>query len=124
LAADSGFLAARGGCEAVLNALLDKGGRYRQAQATPGPIVTNRMQGIDVPGEVLKADYYVFALGPWLGKVFPFLDPSINSTRQEVFFFGNPADDLRFTEAQLPTWIDGERTLSSVSLEITGVVLR
>ena len=66
------------------------------------------MQGINVnAGEVLSADYYVFALGPWLGKVFPFLAPIITPTRQEVFFFGTPAGDLRFTEGQLPTWIDG-----------------
>jgi glycine/D-amino acid oxidase-like deaminating enzyme len=105
---DSGFLAARRGCEAVLNTFLKKGGKYRQAQVTPGPIVANRMQGISVsPGEVLSADYYVFALGPWLGKVFPFLARIITPTRQEVFFFGTPAGDLRFTEARLPTWIDG-----------------
>jgi glycine/D-amino acid oxidase-like deaminating enzyme len=108
---DSGFLAARRGCEAVLNAFLKKGGQYRQAQVTPGPIVANRMQGISVsPSEVLTADYYVFALGPWLGKVFPFLAPIITPTRQEVFFFGTPAGDLRFTEAQLPTWIDGGKS--------------
>jgi glycine/D-amino acid oxidase-like deaminating enzyme len=105
---DSGFLAARRGCEAVLNAFLKEGGQYRQAQVTPGPIVANRMQGINAsPNEVLRADYYVFALGPWLGKVFPFLDAIITPTRQEVFFFGTPAGDPRFTEAQLPTWIDG-----------------
>src|SRR5437667_4275152 len=105
---DSGFLAARRGCEAVLNAFLKKGGQYRQALATPGPIEANRMQGINVsPGEVLRADCYVFALCPWLGKVFPFSAPIITPTRQEVFFFGTPAGDLRFTEEQLPTWIDG-----------------
>jgi glycine/D-amino acid oxidase-like deaminating enzyme len=105
---DSGFLAARRGCEAVLNAFLKEGGQYRQAQVAPGPIVANRMQGINAsPNEVLRADYYVFALGPWLGKVFPFLDAIITPTRQEVFFFGTPAGDPRFTEAQLPTWIDG-----------------
>ena len=105
---NSGFLAARRGCEAVLNAFVKNGGQYRQAQATPGPIVANRMQGINVsPGEVLRADCYVFALGPWLGKVFPFLAPVITPTRQEVFFFGTPGGDLRFTEEQLPTWIDG-----------------
>ena len=32
---------------------------------------------------------------------------SITPTRQEFFFFGTPAGDLRFTETQLPTWIDG-----------------
>ena len=105
---DSGFLAARRGCEAVLDAFLKAGGQYRQAQATPGPIVANRMDGVSVgQGEILKADSYVFALGPWLGKVFPFLAPTITPTRQEVFFFGTPAGDLRFTEEHLPTWIDG-----------------
>ncbi len=105
---DSGFLAARRGCEAVLEAFLKAGGDYRQAQATPSAIAANRMNGIDVGhGEILKADAYVFALGPWLGKVFPFLAPTITPTRQEVFFFGTPAGDVRFSEAQLPTWIDG-----------------
>ena len=105
---DSGFLAARRACEAVLNAFVKNGGQYRQTQATPGPIVANRMQGINIStSEVLTADYYVFALGPWLGKIFPFLTSIITPTRQEVFFFGTPAADVRFTEAQLPTWIDG-----------------
>ena len=108
---DSGFLAARRGCEAVLNAFLREGGQYRQAQVTPGPITNNRMQGVSASaGEILTADQYIFAPGPWLGKVFPFLAPSITPTRQEVFFFGTPAGDLRFTEAQLPTWIDGGKT--------------
>src|SRR5260221_2473818 len=108
---DSGFLAARRGCEAVLNAFLKEGGQYRQAQVTPGAITNNRMQGVSASaGEILKADQYIFAPGPWLGKVFPFLAPSITPTRQEVFFFGTPAGDLRFTEAQLPTWIDGGKT--------------
>jgi glycine/D-amino acid oxidase-like deaminating enzyme len=105
---DSGFLAARRGCEAVLNAFLKEGGQYRQAQASPGSIVSLGMQGITISsGEMLKADHYVFALGPWLGKVFPFLATKITPTRQEVFFFGTPAGDLRFAEEQLPTWIDG-----------------
>jgi hypothetical protein len=41
------------------------------------------------------------------GSIFAFLAPAITPTRQEVFFFGTPAGDLRFTETQLPTWIDG-----------------
>ena len=38
--------------------------------------------------------------------MFSFLAPIITPTRQEVFFFGTAAGDLRFTEAQLPVWID------------------
>jgi glycine/D-amino acid oxidase-like deaminating enzyme len=105
---DSGFLAARRACEAVLDAFLKTGGQYQQAQATPGHITANRMEGITVnQGDTIKADSYVFAPGPWLGKVFPLLASSITPTRQEVFFFGTPAGDVRFTEEHLPTWIDG-----------------
>src|SRR5215467_10885164 len=61
-------------------------------------------------GEALRADAYVFACGPWLGKIFPFLESRITPTRQEVFFFGTAPGDSRFTDAQLPTWIDfGQR---------------
>jgi len=105
---DSGFLAARRACEAVFDAFLKSGGQYQQAQAIPGPVTANRMEGITVNGgNVLKADTYVFAPGPWLGRVFSFLESSITPTRQAVFFFGTPAGDVRFTEEHLPTWIDG-----------------
>jgi len=109
---DSGYLAARRGCEAVLNAFLKEGGEYRQAQVTPGSIAANRMEGISVaPREILNADSYVFACGPWLGKLFTFLMPMITPTRQEEFFFGTAAGDLRLTEAQLPVWIDNGKHL-------------
>jgi glycine/D-amino acid oxidase-like deaminating enzyme len=107
---DSGYLAARRSCEAVLNAFLKQGGEYRQVQTTPGPIKANRMQGIGATsGEMLNADSYVFACGPWLGKVFPVLATIITPTRQEVLFFGTAAGDLQFTETQLPVWIDAKR---------------
>jgi glycine/D-amino acid oxidase-like deaminating enzyme len=105
---ESGFLAARRACEAVLNAFLKQGGQYRQVVVSPGRIVSGRMEAITIAqNEILKADVYVFAPGPWLGKVFPFLAESISPTRQEVFFFGTPAGDVRFSEERLPTWIDG-----------------
>jgi monomeric sarcosine oxidase len=109
---DSGYLAARRACEAVFNAFLKEGGEYRQAQATPGAVAANRMQGITVaPAEILSADSYVFACGPWLGKVLSHLASIIAPTRQEVFFFGTAAGDLRYTEAQLPVWIDNGKHL-------------
>jgi len=67
----------------------------------------HRLAARGVRSQSLKADIYVFAPGPWLGKVFPFLAESITPTRQEVFFFGTPAGDLRFNEEHLPTWMDG-----------------
>jgi monomeric sarcosine oxidase len=53
-----------------------------------------------------SAGNFVFACGPWLGRVFPeLLGHRIFSTRQEVFFFGSPAGDTRFSPPHLPTWL-------------------
>jgi glycine/D-amino acid oxidase-like deaminating enzyme len=107
---ESGYLAARRGCEAVLNAFIKEGGDYRLAQVMPGRIASNHMRDVKLgSGETLKADAYVFACGPWLGKVFSFLSPTIMPTRQEVFFFGTAAGDLRFTDARLPVWSDDSK---------------
>jgi glycine/D-amino acid oxidase-like deaminating enzyme len=107
---DSGYIAARRACEAVLNAFVKEGGVYQQKQVMPGLVASNQMQGIKLgSGEDLNADAYVFACGPWLGKVFSFLAPIITPTRQEVFFFGTDAGDLRFTDAQLPVWGDDSK---------------
>jgi glycine/D-amino acid oxidase-like deaminating enzyme len=107
---DSGYLAARRACEAVLNAFVKSGGNYQQAEVSPGQVAANQMRDIRLSsGESLKADAYVFACGSWLRKVFSFLAPTITPTRQEVFFFGTAAGDLRFTDAQLPVWSDDSK---------------
>ena len=55
----------------------------------------------------LSAGAFVFACGPWLPKLFPdLLGPLLRTTRQEVFFFGTPAGDRRFTPPAMPAWID------------------
>ncbi len=66
------------------------------------------MQGLTLAdGSKLKADGYVFACGPWLGKLFPqAVGKLIQATKQDVFFFGTPAGDDRFTEKYLPVWAD------------------
>jgi glycine/D-amino acid oxidase-like deaminating enzyme len=59
-------------------------------------------------GSRLTADRFVFACGPWLGKLFPkVIGDLITATRQEVYFFGLPAGDSRFFEPQFPAWIEG-----------------
>ncbi len=55
----------------------------------------------------IATETFVFACGPWLGKVFPdLLGERIFPTRQEAFFFGVPAGDLRFGAHALPVWLD------------------
>jgi glycine/D-amino acid oxidase-like deaminating enzyme len=42
-----------------------------------------------------------------MGKLFPeTLGGLIRATKQDIFFFGPPAGDSRFTDAQLPVWGD------------------
>jgi glycine/D-amino acid oxidase-like deaminating enzyme len=56
--------------------------------------------------ETISAGQFVFACGPWLGKIFPeILGSRIFPTRQEVFFFGVPPGDERFAPPALPTWL-------------------
>jgi glycine/D-amino acid oxidase-like deaminating enzyme len=105
---DAGYLTARRACEAVLDAFLAEGGEYRQLAVEPGRIDRGTLQGLSLSdGSKLSADHYVFACGPWLGKIFPgVMGNLIKPTRQEVFFFGTPAGDRRFVEDAMPAWID------------------
>ena len=48
----------------------------------------------------LKADSYVFACGPWLGSYSPRRSANMmRATKQDIFFFGTPAGDPRFSDA-------------------------
>ncbi len=114
---DAGYLTARRACESVLHGFLDEGGQYQQLAASPGPMAGREMRHLAISdGTNLAADQYVFACGPWLGKLFPnVIGGRIASTRQEVFFFGTPAGDTRFSEEQFPVWIDhGPRMLYGI----------
>ena len=93
---DSGALMARQAVQAVVAQFIKDGGAYRHASVSAADI-----------GKSVSADAYVFACGPWLGKVFPdFLANRIFPTRQEVMFFGIPAGDRRFEPPQMPVWLD------------------
>jgi sarcosine oxidase len=74
-------------------------------------------------GDRFSADHFVFACGPWLGKVFPeLLGTRIFPTRQEIFFFGAPAGDSRFTPSALPTWLfQGEEVYGMPDIESRGL---
>jgi glycine/D-amino acid oxidase-like deaminating enzyme len=57
-------------------------------------------------GTTLKADAYVFACGSWLEKLFPNeLSQLIICTKQEVYYFGVPAEKSMLFES-LPVWVD------------------
>jgi sarcosine oxidase len=109
---ECGYLDARASCQAVVDAFIDQGGAYRQLAVAADGLESGPLRSLRLPnGSRLKADYYVFACGPWLGKLFPdTLGGVIRSTKQDVFFFGTPSGDSRFSDAHLPVWGDhGQR---------------
>lgn len=103
---ESGVLLARRAVFAVVQDALARGAEYRQAQVLT-PSGARHLPSIRAAGgEQIEAKRFVFACGPWLGKLFPDLLASrIFPTRQEVFFFGIPAGDTRFASPALPAWL-------------------
>jgi sarcosine oxidase len=105
---EGGFLMARIACQAVLEGFVAEGGEYKQVAVLPHDLETGLRDGLRLSdGSRLSADQYVFACGPWLGKLFPeTIGDRIRPTKQDVFFFGTPPGDDRFSETRLPVWAD------------------
>jgi glycine/D-amino acid oxidase-like deaminating enzyme len=105
---ECGYLDARASCQAVVDAFIAEGGAYRQLAVSPEDLENAPLRHLNLSdGSRLKADHYVFACGPWMGKLFPeTLGDVIRPTKQDIFFFGPPAGDSRFTDAHLPVWGD------------------
>jgi len=113
----AGALFARRACVAVRNAFDKAGGNYRMAYAEPGPVANGSLSSLRLEdGSRIEADVYVFACGPWLGRLFPdVIGDSIRPTRQEVHYFGTPRGSERYQPGQLPIWIDfGERIIYGI----------
>jgi glycine/D-amino acid oxidase-like deaminating enzyme len=107
----SGYLLARASAQAVVERFVAEGGEYRQAAVAPdiesylsdGELKTLRLSD----KSTIAADRFIFACGPWMGKLFPkTIGPHFFSTRQEIFFFGTPAGDGRYNAGNVPVWGD------------------
>ncbi len=104
----SGYLLARASAQSVVDQFVAEGGEYRQKAVAAHDLESGQSKALKLSdGATLAADRYIFACGPWLGKLFPrTVGPHFISTRQDVFFFGTPADDPRYNEENLPVWAD------------------
>ena len=105
---ECGYLDARASCLAVVDIFLTAGGAYRQTAVTPDGLENAPLRALTLSDSSrIKADCYVFACGPWLGTFFPkTVGNLVRPTKQDVFFFGPPAGDIRFTDSFLPVWAD------------------
>lgn len=105
---ECGYLDARASCQAVVEAFVAAGGKYQQLAVVADGLENGPLRQVALSdGSHMKADCYVFACGPWLGQLFPHtIGDLIQPTKQEVFFFGTPPGDHRFTDSHLPVWGD------------------
>ncbi|MGD2115807.1 MAG: FAD-dependent oxidoreductase [Acidobacteriota bacterium] len=109
---ESGFLAAFHGVQAVARRALGLGAEFlagRVAPPTPSPGRSDhRLAALTTDrGETVHAGAFVFACGPWLGRLFPgILGDRLFTSRQEVFHLGPPPGDERFGVGAIPVWAD------------------
>ncbi len=106
LETESGVLMARRAVTCAVKRALQLSVKMLIAQVLP-PRGMRKLAFIETTaGERISAGNFVFACGPWLGKVFPqLLGNRIFPSRQEVFFFGVPPGNARFAPPALPTWL-------------------
>jgi glycine/D-amino acid oxidase-like deaminating enzyme len=92
----AGALSARRACGVVRDLFVENGGAFRVEAVRPEQLI-----------ESGEADAYVFACGPWLGKLFPdVIGDRVRPTRQEIYYFGTPRGSDRFSPPHFPIWMD------------------
>src|SRR5580704_4046925 len=97
---ESGVALARRAVRAVVQDAIRNGADYFRDAALP---CRDSAEVRTRSGQVLRAETFVYACGPWLPKIFPeILEGRIRPTRQEVFFFGTEPGDRRFTTPDMP----------------------
>ena len=120
-----GALMARRSVQTLVKNFVASGGDYRLASAEPPRPADGPLRSIQTSDGPIEADAFVFALGPWLPKLFPdILGKKIFATRQEIFYFAAPTADRRFQPEAMPGWADfndGDMFYGFPNLETRGV---
>lgn len=119
---ECGALMARRAVQSLFFECLKNGIDYLQS-AIAMPLQANHFAEMQtVQGQLIRAEALVFACGPWLPKVFPeIIGDRIQPTKQEVYFFGVPAGDTRFSAPSMPVWGDfGDEVYGLPDLENRG----
>src|SRR5262249_28215384 len=104
---DAGVVRARRACQAVAEVFQKLGGKVVIARAKLPEKRDAALTELQLVGSLppLKADAYVFACGPWMGKVFPeLLKNKMRTPLGYVFYYATPGDDERFVYPNLPSY--------------------
>ena len=100
-----GYLKARESVQAVHQSFINEGGNYIQSKVSINTDLDDKGLLLST-GERIAGNAYIFACGSWLGRLFPeVLRNVITCTKQEVYYFGPPAEESQKFE-NLPVWVD------------------
>ncbi len=114
---EAGYLLARRACEHVAARVVAEGGTYRTGSVVAPSDVSGPLTSLTLEdGSRIDGDVFIFACGPWLGRMFPdVVGHRVTPTRQEVYYFGLPPGDTLFSSAKLPVWVDfGEKLIYGI----------
>lgn len=106
--ASSVLVKAREAVLATIEHFEKQGGQSRFVRAVPGEAQGRRLLSLKLDGgETVSAGSYVFAVGPWAGKLLPGIArPRVHVWRSEYLYYGTPAGDPRFSWPHQPLWHD------------------
>jgi monomeric sarcosine oxidase len=118
---EGGALMARRSVQMLVHEMMQSGMDFIAEPVAPLSAKARMSSLKTTAGRTISAGAFVFACGPWLPKVFPGeLAYRIFPTRQEIFFFGVPAGERRFTLPAMPCWIGPDRLYGIPDLENRG----
>ncbi len=103
---DAGVVRARRSVQHTAAVFEKLGGKIVIGRATPSKMSNGKLEEISLDtGHTLRADTFVYAVGPWLGKTFPeILAKKTRAPIGYVCYFGTPIGDYRFTFPNLPSY--------------------
>lgn len=103
---DAGVVRARRSAQTAAAAFESLGGKIVIGRATPSKIANGKLEEIKLDtGATLRADTFVFAVGPWMAKTFPeLLAKKTRAPIGYVCYFATPVNDQRFTFPNLPSY--------------------
>ena len=103
---DAGVVRARRAAQTAAAAFESLGGKIMIGRAKPSKVSNGRLEEVTLDtGHTLRADTFVFCVGPWMAKTFPeILAKKTRAPLGYVCYFGTPVNDQRFTFPNLPSY--------------------
>ena len=104
----AGALMASRCCKQVVRKFKKNGGKVFLGEVKIDEKNLDKKSSITINGNIIEADKFVIACGPWNRKLFPeMLEVTTYISRQEVYYFGVPNNKAHeYNLNKIPCWLD------------------